>query len=169
MGDQEKAALQFQQDLWLQFRISVCIPGVNTAITQDDIKGSLPCLSETYQSRIAGLMHQCEVEKDQSFDEMSAQKEATFSKAPDGFNIDNHMVEFVVTQNVTELRSLPTRTARSFVKLHAGYRNVADCRVQGPDGQWWLVIGNGHNNGRLAYLEAQAVTTEMQVDNKANK
>ena len=77
---------------------------------------------------------------------------------PKDFKIDSRRVPFAVSTLVgpTRVYDLPSlelgdRNVRALVGSSWNtYRDVAECRAQGPDGQWWLVLR--HVGGDLSYI-----------------
>lgn len=173
MDDDEKAALKYQQERWLEMRASLCGLSRSGALTSDRAKKAGICLAKYYQGRIENMKYQCEIDEGDTVGEMTTWKEPWSDKVPAGFKIEQRMVAFVVTPanlTIMELRSLPLSTGHSLALLKYGYKDVAQCRVQDPDGRWWLAVGGKKVN--LSYVpEDQTMTTKAYKDkvNQDNK
>ncbi len=174
MDNDEKEAIQNQQQHWLKFRAPSCGLSRHNILTEDKAKAVISCLKTQYRSRIDSLTYQCEVDDSHTVAEMETWKEPLNGKVPAGFKIDNHMVDFVVTPEnliATDLYTLPTSNSRTDGRLKYGYRDVADCRVQDPDGGWWLILATG---GESLYYVPEEDTTpadkyykNSEAENKA--
>lgn len=176
MNEDEKAAFKYQQEYWLKMRAPSCGLSKLDALTTDRVTKAATCLTAHYHDRIASLAYQCEVDEGHTVEEMATWKEPWSDKVPAGFKIDQRMVAFVVTPDnltVIPIHSLPLDKPQDPQKptglLKYGYRDVAQCRAQDPEGHWWLVVG--HRS--LSYVpEEQTMTVakytaKVAHDNKS--
>lgn len=100
----------------------------------------------------------CVTDQKHSLEEMAASPKPWSSMVPRGFKIDPHKVAYAVSTLVGPIPTytLPTdapgqgRTLAYIGSDWATYREIAECRVEAPDGRWWLAVRNA--GGDLTYV-----------------
>lgn len=172
MDADEKEALRYQQQHWLESPESSCGVGRRHPVTEEKLPQFIKCLADFYRDRIESLTQRCEVDESHTVEEMATWKTPWSGKVPAGFKIDNRMLDFVVApENLinTESYNLPSNELPQARKvggmLKFEYREVAQCRVQDPEGHWWLAIR--HVGGDLSYVREEESETVAQHDEKA--
>jgi hypothetical protein len=110
----------------------------------------------------------CQIDQKHSLEEMSAWHQPCSSRVPRGFKIDQRKAPFAVSTLNGPIRtySLPSDTpGQGKVLALVGsswrtYREDAECRVEAPDGRWWLATRDVGND--LSYVLQSETETPLK-------
>jgi uncharacterized protein YecT (DUF1311 family) len=153
LGDEEKRVFAGDQKGWLKrLHIACGLPSSGTA-TPAQIAHATSCLPERYQTRAATFKLQCEPGKETLKEMEKYPPDKMFAKIPADLTIDNRPQLFMMRELAT-VHSLPSSDSKVLYGLkppHTGKipKWLALCRVQGSEGEWWFVTGEGAG---LSYL-----------------
>jgi uncharacterized protein YecT (DUF1311 family) len=172
LSSDEAAGLDWQQHYWLRFRAPSCLLPPSGAVDSKKLAASVACLRELYVGRIGDLRQRCEPDESKTIEDMARDatadwKHPYFSKVPKSFDIDQHLYFYVVRPEVwvTKSYNLPSRKlANPLASSGLRYpgRSLALCRVQAPNGVWWLA--NGFSGGTLSYTPEKDTVPAAQYD-----
>jgi len=112
---------------------------------------------------------QCDNDASHALQDMASWKEPWSKEVPKGFKIDQRRVAFATDMSIGRVPeySLPSDDPKEGQVLDyigsffSAYKGTAACRVQAPDGRWWLAIRN-KVDGNLSY----ALEGMMQAQNR---
>jgi hypothetical protein len=168
IGRSERRALTDDQKHWLRFRAPSCsLPDVGR-LDNASLDAAVPCVAALYRDRIGVLNQRCEIDESHTLEEMATWNKPWSTKVPSGFKVDERLMTFVITVKawIAESYNLPSedllaaRVAGGGLKTPS--REMALCRVTGPNGKRWLA--SPMRDGALSYVLESATEPASEWD-----
>ena len=155
-----KSSFIAEQKNWLKSRAPSCGLPKKGSLSSEKITQAISCLLDVYQDRMAGLkQQQCEIDDNHTVIEMATWKDPWSNKVPAEFNVDQRMIAYTIIWKapkfeMTQSYNLPSKSLSAAKQagalLKSPYSGLALCRVQDPEGVWWLVQRGRY--GVLSYI-----------------
>ena len=166
----EREFLETDQAHWESTTDPDCSITATQLLKRDRLPSTKDCLEDRYNDRVAALKQKCEIDETHTLNDMLALPKSGLSKVPLGLNVDNKLGAYITIRN-TRGYQFPSFIAPSTYGLsmrQGGVRLLALCRVQGLNGEWWLVSRN--KGGDLSYVpEADTKKAEDRVIKQETK
>ena len=172
-----RAALKRDEKRWVDRRMRFCAP----PSTKGDAESRAACIEDEYRQRISVLRADCEVDQENSLEQMAAWKQARAwerprsKKVPKGFTVKRDVEMYWNLEHVS-VYNLPSTTLPEASTSTWGMRCcgewLSSCKATGPDGSEWLVFVSGEileyaplhavEWGSRPNLEASSIYDERQ-------